>query len=206
MIGILDYGVGNLTSLVNYFLDCDGDVRVTKDPIEIMTADLLVLPGVGLFETAINNLNQSGLMPVLNQRREMDLPIVGICLGMQIMLSGSDESPGVKGLGWFEGKCRLFPPTLTVPHMGWNRVRPYLDYEANPLTIPSDVYFVHSYYGQLMDTQQIISVCEHGFEFPAIIKDGNTIGLQFHPEKSGPQGALLLKKMIRLLLPTSVAV
>lgn len=198
MIAILEYGVGNLTSLVNYFSECDSDVRVTDDPIEIMAADLLVLPGVGLFETAMANLENRRLIPVLNQRHRLDLPIVGICLGMQIMLAGSDESPGIEGLGWFEGQCRLFPPTLTVPHMGWNTVEAQDD--QLDLTIDSDVYFVHSYYGQLMATQQIIGVTQHGFDFPAIIRDGNTIGLQFHPEKSGAQGALLLKKLLNALL------
>jgi glutamine amidotransferase len=184
MIAIVNYGVGNITSLMNTFGEFDQIIELTNDATVIKEADLVILPGVGRFETAMNSIDNKNLRTVLNDRFNRKKPIIGICLGMQIMFESSEENIGVKGLGWFKGTGKRLPSTMTIPHMGWNNIE-----NKNK----DDMYFVHSYYIELLEDQLFHVNCTYGLPFPAYIQKESVLGMQFHPEKSGKAGSDFLK-------------
>ena len=195
MITIVDYGMGNLGSIVNMFkrIGITTQVSASKDVIEKSTK--LLLPGVGAFDSAMNSINNSGLRDVLDYKALEDkIPVLGICLGMQLLTSGSEEGK-LPGLNWIPAITRKFPQngTLKIPHMGWNAVQPcigskltkYLEDEAR-------FYFVHSYYVTVEDEKDSVYKATHGIEFDAAINHKNIYGVQFHPEKSHKFGMRLL--------------
>ena len=200
MIVIVDYGMGNLGSILNMLKKIGAPARISADRAEIAAGDKLVLPGVGAFDTAMRHLAESGLRDVLDElvlRRKV--PTIGLCLGMQLLTEGSEEG-SLPGLGWIAGSTKKFrfsesdEATLKVPHMGWNTVRPALDKTlAQGLYDPSRFYFVHSYHVDLKDPSDAAGYTHYGYEFVSMVQKGHIMGTQFHPEKSHKFGMKLLR-------------
>lgn len=201
MIAVIDYGVGNLFSVEKAFAALGADVRVTSDEAVIRKADKIVLPGVGAFGDCMKNLEASGLIPVLLDCVAAGKPLLGICVGLQILFDGSEESPGAKGLGLIPGLVKkIQAPGLKVPHMGWNSLairepRQKADLFKGLGEKPY-VYFVHSYHAVPEDPAVITSVTQYGEQLTASVAKGNVQATQFHPEKSGDVGLHILKNFI----------
>ena len=192
MIGIVDYGCGNLKSLENALEHLGLRSRRVGTAREILDAERLILPGVGNFGHAAQELARRGLDGPLKARAAGNGPILGICLGMQLLFEGSEEAPGSPGLGLLEGRCELFTdPALKVPHMGWSA----LAFGERSLA----VYFVHSYFVPRWPegrSCQTLGTAQYGRPFLAAFRSGALAGFQFHPEKSGTQGLALLKEAL----------
>lgn len=199
MIVIVDYGVGNLLSVSNMLRKAGADVKVSSDSAEILAADKLLLPGVGHFDHGMKMLNTSGLRDVLDRfALEAKKPVMGICLGAQILGKKSEE--GLEpGLGWLDMECQRLPvsPGLRVPHMGWNMVK---QQKPSPLldcrTKDARYYFVHSFYMCCADPEDSLATSVHGVEFTCAVQRENIIGTQFHPEKSLRHGLELMKAFV----------
>lgn len=197
MITIVDYNVGNLGSILNMLKKIGQEARISSDPAQIEAAGKLVLPGVGAFDAGMDNLERSGLLPLLNRRVLEDrVPTLGICLGMQLMTRSSEEGRRA-GLGWIDAQVLRFrpaDPALKVPHMGWNRV---IAARPSPLTaaLPEEprFYFVHSYYVSCADRGDVLLTTPFGEPFVSAFQRGNVWGVQFHPEKSHKFGMALLR-------------
>jgi imidazole glycerol-phosphate synthase subunit HisH len=202
MITIVDYGVGNLNSILNMLSRCEVDSEVTSDRDRIALADRIILPGVGAFDAAIAKLTELELIQVLKQKALDGTPMLGVCLGAQLLLDGSDEGK-MSGLGLIRGRCKKFDHNkikpLRVPHMGWADVE-FKDQSA-PLSSSFDeqprFYFVHSYYLDCADDADVLATTVYGIEFPCIIGRKNIFGVQFHPEKSHKFGAQLLNNFVK---------
>ena len=200
MIAIIDYGVGNLFSLSSSFRAIGADILVTSDPEAIRSADKIVLPGVGAFGDAAELLRQSGLGQVVVDEAHSGKPLLGICLGMQLLLERSFEYGEHKGLGLIPGDvvpmAPVVPEGYKVPHIGWNALRFPKDKPISPLfryiKEGDCVYFVHSYYGSNCD-DSVIATTEYGRSLTAAVARGNVYGTQFHPEKSGSVGLNILR-------------
>jgi len=196
MVGIIDYGVGNLFSLRSSFKAIGQEAFVSGDAAELSKADRLVLPGVGAFEDAANKLRSSGLDGFVRQQAAAGKPLLGICLGMQMLLEESDEVAPCKGLGLIKGSVHRIPSQkVIIPHMGWNELTilqedcPLLKDLQKPLY----TYFVHSYQA-FCDDKNIVAYADYDGKIPALITDGGYVfGAQFHPEKSGEQGLQMLR-------------
>lgn len=195
MITILDYGIGNLGSVRNMLRRAGQDCEITGDPAVVQQATKIILPGVGAFDRAMTRLNESGLRSVLDRKAlEQRIPVLGICLGMQLLTKGSEEGQ-MPGLGYIPAFAYRFPADtgLKVPHMGWNRVTKA---QPSPLNdaLPDDprFYFVHSYYVHVEDESHSLLKCRYGLEYDAAIMKENIFGAQFHPEKSHKFGRALL--------------
>ena len=200
MIAIVDYGVGNLFSVEKAFLKFSPDVVLTSDAKVIEKADKIVLPGVGAFGDCMKNFEQSGLKNSVLEAIEQGKPVMGICVGEQIMFEGSEESPEVKGLGIFKGMVKkINAPGLKIPHMGWNSIT--VNKNSRILkNIGSEpyVYFVHSYYVNAEDESIISAYTEYGQKLDIAVEKDNVFATQFHPEKSGETGMTILKNFIAL--------
>lgn len=202
-IVVIDYKLGNIHSIINMLKRIGVDAKYSNVADEIHHADKLILPGVGAFDHAMQALEEIGLIDVLNEAViKNKKPILGICLGMQLLLEGSEEGR-LKGLGWIKGYCRRFKfpaieKSLKVPHMGWNVVK---SLHPNPL-LPVDItdetrfYFVHSYHAICENKADILGTTHYGFDFSALIGRDHIFGAQFHPEKSHKYGMQLLKNFI----------
>lgn len=201
MITVIDYGVGNLGSIKNMFKRLGIDVQITSDLNLIDKARKILLPGVGAFGNGMEHLNRGELRSVLDRKALREkVPVLGICLGMQLMTRRSEEG-NQPGLGWVSAQTTRIPaaPGLKVPHMGWNLVRPT---QKDPLTdnLPEEprFYFVHSYCVQVDDPRHSILKATHGIEFDAAFHVDNIFGAQFHPEKSHRFGMKLLQNFADL--------
>ena len=195
MIGIIDYGVGNLFSLRSSFAAIGAEAFVSGDPAELAKADRLVLPGVGAFGDAAQKLRDSGLDGFVKDQAAAGKPLLGICLGMQLLFERSYEYGDHEGLGLLKGQVvgmsgRL-SADLKIPHMGWNALR--LKKPAKLLEEGSYVYFVHSFYAENCD-DSLAAVTDYGIPLTAAVEKDNIFGCQFHPEKSGNVGLEILKK------------
>lgn len=203
MIAIVDYGMGNIASILNMFKRIGNrDVILTKDIGQIEKADKILLPGVGAFDNGMQNLQASGLIPVLNYKAlEQKVPVFGICLGMQLLTRGSEEGTE-KGLGWIAADTKKFEfesnSELKVPHMGWN----YINVSKQSSLILSDkkqkFYFVHSYYVKSDNAADVLATCNYGFDFDCMLEHGNIFGAQFHPEKSHKFGMELFENFSKI--------
>jgi len=194
MIAIIDYGMGNLRSVQKGFEKVGFTARVTDDPADVRKADKVVLPGVGAFKDAMDNLRAAGMIEVIDETVKAGKPFLGICLGLQLMFETSEEFGLHEGLKIFPGRVRLLPPGLKVPHMGWNQIE---SQKEDPILrgIPNGTsfYFVHSYYVDPTDPAVTTTLTEYGIKFTSIASSGNVFGIQFHPEKSSTLGLRILK-------------
>lgn len=197
MVVIVDYGVGNLFSLISSFKAIGVEAIATGDKNIIAKADKIILPGVGAFEDASNKLFSSGLADLLIEQAKLGKPILGICLGMQLLFDCSYEYGCFKGLSLIKGEIRpiseVIPKDYKIPHIGWNALdiktkSPIFKY----LNQGDHVYFVHSYYGANCD-ESVIATAEYGANLTAAVQNKNVFGCQFHPEKSGDVGLKILK-------------
>ena len=204
MITIIDYGVGNINAFVNVYKRVDVPVKIAKTAADLEGAEKLILPGVGHFDHAMNQLNNSGMREklddlVLNQK----IPVIGICVGMQMMANNSDEGE-VEGLKWIDATVKKFDETkihqvTRLPHMGWNDVKPVKDISLfQGLEKEAIFYFLHTYYFHCNQAQDILAVSEYGGEFASAAHHDNIFGIQFHPEKSHSYGATLLHNFAKL--------
>ena len=201
MIAVIDYDAGNLKSVEKALTALGEKPEVSRDKDVILSADKVILPGVGSFGDAMEKLHQYGLVKVIRDVVSSGTPFLGICLGLQLLFESSEESRGVPGLGLLPGKIVKFPdmPGMKVPHMGWNSlsIRPgarlYQGLESGAY-----VYFVHSYYLKAERETDVAAFAEYGVPFHASVENGNLFGCQFHPEKSGDTGLAILKNFIEL--------
>ena len=203
MVAIVDYGVGNLFSLKSSLCAIGADVVVTADPDEIRRADRIILPGVGAFEDAARKLRESGLDVIIKEEAAKGKPLMGICLGMQMLFEKSYEYGEHEGLGLIKGSIRpisdVIPKDYKIPHIGWNSLSFYG--EKSPIfkyiNDGDCVYFVHSYYGADCK-DSLIAESEYGAPLTAAVASGNVFGCQFHPEKSGEVGLNILRAFVEL--------
>lgn len=201
MIAIIDYDAGNIKSVEKALQKLGQDVVITRDKEQIQQADKVVLPGVGAFGDAMHNLNEYGLVEVIHQVVEKEIPFLGICLGLQLLFERSDESEGVEGLGILKGEiCKIPEKTgLKIPHMGWNSL--HLQ-QGGKLFEGIDegayVYFVHSYYLKAEDEKIVKAMTDYSTCIHASVERGNVFACQFHPEKSGDVGLRILKNFVEL--------
>jgi len=201
MIAIIDYDAGNIKSVEKALHYLGEETTVTRDPQTLLNADKVILPGVGSFGQAMENLHTYGLVPVIHEIVEKKTPFLGICLGLQLLFESSEETPGVEGLGILKGKIVKIPPApgLKIPHMGWNNIkvkedsRLFKGLPENPY-----VYFVHSYYLQADDEDIVAATTEYGVKIHAAVEKDNIFACQFHPEKSSTVGLQILKNFVSL--------
>ncbi|WP_080780300.1 imidazole glycerol phosphate synthase subunit HisH [Chryseobacterium phocaeense] len=204
MITIIDYGVGNINAFVNVYKRVDVAVKIAKTKEDLEGAEKLILPGVGHFDHAMTELNNSGMRDklddlVLNHK----IPVIGICVGMQMMANNSDEGK-IEGLKWIDATVKKFDETkinqvTRLPHMGWNDVKPVKDIELfKGLEDNAIFYFLHTYYFQCNNTEDIMAVTDYGGEFSSAAHHENKYGIQFHPEKSHHYGEILLHNFAKL--------
>lgn len=192
-IVIVDYGMGNLHSVNKAMAAVGAEPLITSNPAIIAKAEKLILPGVGAFGDCMANLHKWGLISVLQEYLASGRPFLGICLGMQVLFEGSEEAPGVEGLGYFKGQVKRIVTDYKVPHMGWNQLE-----LAEPSSLLYNaggeyVYFVHSFHCVPDDKKIITSVCNYGTDITASVGKDNVQAVQFHPEKSSTAGLQMLK-------------
>jgi len=205
MVCIVDYGVGNIQSFLNLFNRLGLEARKADTPNALYGATRLVLPGVGHFDHAMKRLNDSGMRPKLEELVLCNqLPVMGICVGMQMLAQGSDEGR-LPGLNWVPGRVRAFasqPKTanLPMPHMGWNELKPRLHSKlfSKGFKQAPQFYFLHSYYFEAENKQDVAATASYGFDFDAVVSSGHIHGVQFHPEKSHHWGEQILKNFLEL--------
>lgn len=201
MIAIIDYDAGNIKSVEKALKTLGQEVIVTRDPEVILSADKVILPGVGAFGDAMGKLHDYGLVDVIHKVVEKNTPFLGICLGLQLMFESSEETPGVEGLGILKGKIVKIPENgdLKIPHMGWNSLHFQNDGRlfAN-LPQNSYVYFVHSYYLQAEDETIVKATTDYSTCIHASVEKNNVFACQFHPEKSSDVGLTILKNFCEL--------
>lgn len=199
MIVIIDYGMGNVKSIVNILHKVGGEAVISHDIDEIMNADKIILPGIGSFDMGIRNLTEQGLIPILNKKVVQEkTPFLGICLGMQLITKKSEEGK-LDGLGWIDAETIKFKSmnNLKVPHMGWN----YIIIKKNSQLFKHmydnpRFYFVHSYYVECKNKDDVLTTTEYGFDFTSAIEKENIYATQFHPEKSHKFGMKLMKNFV----------
>lgn len=204
MISIIDYGVGNVLAFANVYHRLDIPAAIASRPEQIENASKLILPGVGAFDHAVGRLNASGMRPKLNELvRERGVPILGVCVGMQ-MLAASSEEGDLSGLDWVGGEVRKLDACALdqgtrLPHMGWNDVTPVCESPLfSGLERDARFYFLHSYYFQGAHSEDVLAETDYGITFSCAVQSGNIYGVQFHPEKSHRFGTELLKNFAEL--------
>jgi glutamine amidotransferase len=204
MITIIDYGLGNISAFANVYERLNIPIAVARTADDLKAATKIILPGVGAFDHAISRLNNSGMRETLDKLvLDHQLPVIGICVGMQMLAQSSDEGM-LPGLGWIDGTVKKFDVSVLnsktqLPHMGWNTIHPN---NANPLLVNFDnnsrFYFLHSYYFQCNNHNDTTATTEYGIQFTSALNHKNIYGVQFHPEKSHQWGIQLLKNFAEL--------
>jgi len=201
MIAIIDYDAGNIRSVEKALDALGAENKLTRDPAEIITADKVILPGVGAFGDAMKKLEEYGLMDVIHRVTDKGTPFLGICLGMQVMFADSEESPGVKGLDLIPGHVVRFDAShgLKIPQIGWNSLKDVKKCRLlKDVYTGSYVYFVHSYYAKADYRDDVVAVAEYGDIADVAIEHNNLFGCQFHPEKSSGIGMKILNNFVNL--------
>ncbi len=196
MISIIDYDAGNIKSVEKALIKLGQDPVVTKDKDRILASDHVILPGVGAFGDAMKKLNESGLTDVIREVADRKIPLLGICLGLQLFFESSEESPGVEGIGLLKGRILRIPDAegLKIPHIGWNSLELVNDGRLfKGVGEEPYVYFVHSYYLKAEDESIVKAVTDYGVHIHAAVESKNVFGCQFHPEKSGRVGLNILR-------------
>ncbi|MDD7738783.1 MAG: imidazole glycerol phosphate synthase subunit HisH [Fusicatenibacter sp.] len=201
MIALIDYDAGNIKSVEKALMLLGEDVILSRDKEELLSADKVILPGVGSFGDAMENLHRYGLVDVIHQIVEKGTPFLGICLGLQLLFESSEESPGVEGLGILKGRILRIPDQegLKIPHMGWNSI--HLQNQGRLFQgIPeqSYVYFVHSYYLEAEEEEIVKATTEYSTHIHASVEKGQVFACQFHPEKSSKVGLSILRNFASL--------
>ena len=202
MIAIINYGLGNLGSIANMLKVIGEKSIITADPEKIKSADKLILPGVGAFDAGMSKLKETGLIQVIKDEAVGGKPMLGICLGMQLLGNSSEEGE-LPGLGLIDFECKKFnlPPELglKVPHMGWDIVEFKKDVPLlKDVTGRQRYYFVHTYHAVCANPEDVMMTCDYGYEFACAVNRGNVYGVQFHPEKSHDFGMRLLSNFVDL--------
>ncbi len=199
MIVIVDYGVGNVGSIINMLKKAGAKAIASSDPKVLEQAEKLILPGIGAFDAGMNKLNERGLVPLLNYLAlEKKVPFLGLCLGLQLMTKKSEEGR-TQGLGWLDAETVRFKfdaeqPQLKVPHMGWNTIKICRGHPVfKDLEPDTRFYFVHSYFVKSNDPEEVLAETDYGGGFDSILGKDNILGAQFHPEKSHKFGLRFLK-------------
>jgi glutamine amidotransferase len=196
VIAVVDYGLGNLGSVTKAFRHLGVAVELSADPARLARAEALVLPGDGAFGATMEEMRRRGLAAVVREAAAAGTPILGICIGMQVLFEESEEHGRHAGFGLLPGRVRRFDGPLPVPHMGWNRLRAA---RAHPvlagLGAADYVYFVHSYYAEA-EAADVLATSDYGVEFAAVVGRGNLLGMQFHPEKSQAVGLRLVEGFV----------
>lgn len=206
-IVVVDYGVGNIHSAIKGLKRFTGDVVLSEDPVEIRSASALVLPGQGAFEAGMDGLRVRGLLDSVKQAAHSGKPVLGICLGAQLMLERGFEFGECEGLGLMPGTVLRFPPLQgeKTPHMGWNAIEEpapgkWQGTALEGLRTGAEMYFIHSYIMQPTEGSHVLATTVYGgLRFPSVIGKGNIIGCQFHPEKSGEEGLRIIRSFIELI-------
>ena len=199
MITIIDYAINNLRSVEKAFMSMRIPVQVSDNADKIRNAEKLVLPGVGAFADAMNNLNARNLQGVIREKVNAGTPLLGLCLGLQLFFSESEEFGRTLGFSFIPGRVKRLPSSVKVPHIGWNQlhvIRPDPLLEGVPER--SFVYFVHSYYADPEASEDVLATTDYGIEFPAITRRGRVWATQFHPEKSQEVGLRILRNFADL--------
>jgi imidazole glycerol-phosphate synthase subunit HisH len=194
VISILDYGAGNLRSVQNTLDEIGARYELVRDAPGLHRGDKIILPGVGHFGQMMQALDELGVRGALRERMQAGVPFLGICLGLQALFTGSEEAPGIEGLAMFGGCVHRFPADARVPHMGWNNVAPKPGsrlVEGSPY-----VYFAHSYY--VPEGPYTAATCTYTRPYTAVLESDNIFGVQFHPEKSGPEGLAIVRRFVEL--------
>jgi glutamine amidotransferase len=201
MITIIDYGAGNLRSVVNAISRLGHEAKVTTSPAEVLKARAVILPGVGAAADTMTSLRQQGLDEPIRQFVAGGKPFLGVCIGMQVLLSDTEEGGNHQCLGIIPGKVRKFAPGLKVPHMGWNQLKQKIEHPVfEGIADGANFYFVHSYYVEPEDKGLVAGETEYGATFCSVIAKDNLIATQFHPEKSGEVGLKIYDNFIRMAL------
>ena len=204
MIKIINYGLGNILAFYNLYKSINIDIEIASTSSELSSASKIILPGVGTFDQAMIKLNQSGMRDVLDKKVIVEkVPVLGICVGMQIMLKSSEEG-NLNGLSWVDANVIKFNPLINsrenkIPHMGWNSINPIVNSNLlNDLNSESEFYFLHSYYCDINDDDLILATTNYQKNFTSIFRLDNIYGIQCHPEKSHNSGIALLKNFSKI--------
>lgn len=200
MITVIDYGMGNLHSVCNALDAVRATYQVSQDPSALAAADGLILPGVGAFRDCMRNLKQAGLIEAIKEQAHAGKPLLGICLGMQVLFEKGYEVEESEGLGLLQGEVvRMQDPDVKIPHIGWNRLE---HAQADAIVRAEEqpfVYYVHSFYAQKFLPQDLIAYSVYGqMKIPGYVRHGNVLGMQYHPEKSGRDGLRMLARFAAL--------
>jgi len=197
VIAILDYGAGNLRSVENTLAEIGAEYALVREAAGLRTAPKIVLPGVGHFGQMMRALDCMQVRAALLERIQAGVPFLGICLGLQALFESSEEAPEARGLGLFKGTVRRFPGAVRVPHMGWNQLETRADSRLLAGLDPyAFVYFAHSYYAPAIPATA--ATCTYALPYTAVLEAGNTFGVQFHPEKSGPAGLRIVRNFVEM--------
>jgi imidazole glycerol-phosphate synthase subunit HisH len=198
MISIIDYGAGNLRSVLNAINQLGYQAQITSQPAEILKSEIVFLPGVGAAGDTMASLRKLGLTDTIRRLAADNKPLFGICIGLQVLFTGTEEGGWYECLNIIPGKVKKLPSGLKVPHMGWNQVKWKTAHPAfEGVADGANFYFVHSYYGEPQDQSVIAGVTDYGVSFCSAIVRGNLIATQFHPEKSGDLGLRIYDNFIR---------
>jgi glutamine amidotransferase len=205
MIAIIDYGAGNLRSVVNAISQLGYQAKVTSSPDEVLDAWAVILPGVGAAADTMTNLQKLGLSSPIQRFITEGRPFLGVCIGLQVLFSGTEEGGWYECLGIIPGAVRRLPPGLKIPHMGWNQVKQKTSHQIfDGIPDKANFYFVHSYYVEPNDGSLVAGETEYGISFCSVIAKDNLIATQFHPEKSGEVGLKIYDNFIKIALGAKV--